>query len=75
MFRPNAEGFVAPTGPQVGGHAYLMNGVNLTRGIARFINSWGLHYGLRGYFYMDLTHVEQLLLNRGEACTAVEVAS
>lgn len=75
MSNPDADGFVVPTGSVVGGHAYLATGINTSREIIRFKNSWGRGWGKRGHFYMRLEHAEKLISHRwSEACLALEAS-
>jgi hypothetical protein len=75
MSAPDAKGVVKPTGGLIGGHAYLLNGVNTATGLFRAKNSWGRRWAKRGYFYLTRDTLAQLLTERGEACLAVEMAS
>jgi hypothetical protein len=75
MFKPDAKGFVRYTGPVAGGHAYCAVGWSEQRGAMRFVNSWSSAWGQKGRFWMDGETVEQLLVDDGEACTAVELAA
>lgn len=77
MFYPSSEGIVKieSNASVAGGHAYLMNGVDMKRGLARFVNSWGTSWGLKGVFWMALETVERLIIEDGEACTAKELAA
>ena len=68
MYEPDDEGFVRPEGEVVGGHAYLLNGVNREEEKVRFKNSWGVEWGAGGYGWMRFEDLETLLTGRGEAC-------
>ncbi len=72
MFRPDKHGFVQPFGRIVGGHAYLAVGYSRTRGVFRFLNSWGTAFGDKGRFWMLGEHVDRLIREDGEACAAIE---
>jgi hypothetical protein len=72
MFYPNEEGFIHPDGPSAGGHAYVLSGANRTRGVARIRNSWGYGWGQRGNAWLSFEDLERLILEDGEACTAIE---
>lgn len=72
MFRPDALGFVTPTGATVGGHAWLITGYSRLRGLFRARNSWGRFWGRRGNFWLTGEHLAELLRRDGEACAAVE---
>lgn len=74
MTRPDEENFIFPTGEYQGGHAYLLNGVNLGTGILRLKNSWGRTYGKKGNAYIRIEDFETLLADYGEAYVAYEVA-
>jgi hypothetical protein len=73
MFTPNRAGIIRPTGPSVGGHAYLCIGYNRTRGAFRCINSWGKSWGQSGRFWLLGEDMQRLLDDAGECCTAGEV--
>ncbi len=75
MGRPTPEGFVTYTGPIRGGHAYVWDGVDFRRGVARFRNSWGIGWGVKGRFYMALEEVARMFAEDSEACAPVEVAA
>jgi hypothetical protein len=72
MFEPDEKGFVRPTGGFAGGHCYLLVGWddkdNLT-----FHNSWGISWGLNGFFYMKAADFATLLASEGEACAGLEL--
>lgn len=74
MFFPNARGEVripAVASP-VGGHAWLLDGVNVAKGEVRAKNSWGRGWGDRGFFRMSFDTLERLIHEDGEMCLAVE---
>lgn len=60
-------------GRVVGGHAYIINGVNRSKGVARMKNSWGEWAG-NGMAYMDMEDLEYLVFDSGwgEAAIATE---
>lgn len=72
MFEPDFNGMIYPNGPSFGGHCYLLNGVNTTKGIIRIKNSWGKSWGKFGHAFMKILDLDRLLMNNGEACLAVE---
>lgn len=63
---------IAPGARIVGGHSYLLRGIDLIHGLATCENSWGDGWGSNGAFYLPLTDLERLLHEDGEACTAHE---
>jgi len=71
---PDEEGVVriTATAEPVGGHAYLMRGVDTRRALARCCNSWGDEWGLSGDFFLPFRDLERLIHEDGEACSAVE---
>lgn len=75
---PNAqEGLLVSEGSIVGGHAYLLDEVNLTKkGKSREIgifNSWGVDWGWSGRAYMSLSTLERLMREDGEVAFPTEV--
>lgn len=73
MFAPDrVTGLVYPTGGMTGGHAYLINGVDLDKGLFRLKNSWGTHWGKGGHAYIRLEDMDRLIRNFGEACVPLQ---
>ena len=72
MTRPNANGFMKPSGAGQGGHAYVINGVDVDGEFFRIKNSWGKRWGKKGFAYISFSDFEKLLENGGEACIAEE---
>jgi hypothetical protein len=72
MMDADGEGFIRPTGRQVGGHAVLCYGMDLRSGYARVRNSWGSSWGINGNCKIDLDDLAVLVANDGECCTASE---
>lgn len=72
MCEPDGNGRIRTEGPEVGGHAYVLNGLNLKSGLLRIKNSWGPEYGRGGHAYIGITEWRDLWADGGEACLAVE---
>lgn len=73
MFFPDEDGVITATGPDMGGHAYLLDGINIKREIIRIKNSWGRFWGCKGFAYISFSDMEKLILDRGEACMSAEI--
>ncbi len=73
MFYPDKEGIIRATGQNAGGHAYLLSGVNIPRGLFRIRNSWGKEWGQSGHAWIPFEDMARLLSDDGEACTSQEV--
>lgn len=57
----------------VGGHAYMVKGVNVKKQALRVINSWGRSWGQNGLAWLSFTDAERLISEAGEAATAKEL--
>lgn len=72
MFKPDPKGYVHVTGPDVGGHAYLLAGFSQDRDAFRIVNSWGRAWGESGRAWISSADMATLISRDGEAATAVE---
>jgi hypothetical protein len=74
LSQPDAQGIsrITPTATVIGGHAYLLRGVDTRKALARCCNSWGDGWGKSGEFFLPFRDLERLILEDGEACSAVE---
>jgi hypothetical protein len=75
MFSPDKSGNIRLTGRFVGGHAYLINGVDLNKKVFRLKNSWGKSWGIGGHAYISFNDMTRLIRENGEICLATEVGS
>lgn len=66
MFHPDTNGIIKPTGGLAGGHAILVNGVDLKRGLVRLHNSWGKDWAINGEAFMSIADFGKLLAEDGE---------
>lgn len=83
MYDPNEFGFISVSGPVVGGHCILANGVKIVRinnslpatwdnvdkekSFVTLHNSWGEGYGKGGDAYVSVNDLDKLLQDQGEA--------
>lgn len=72
MAYPRNDGRIRPTGASLGGHAYLLNGVDYNKKLFRIKNSWGKGWGRDGYAFITFEDFDSLLSMGGEACVAFE---
>jgi hypothetical protein len=68
MFRPDAKGYIYPTGRVQGGHCVVLIGVHTSTRRVVGQNSWGLDWGKNGRFYLEWDHLGYLLDRQGDAC-------
>lgn len=71
MFWPDEEGFVHATGDEVGGHEYLLNGINLRDKYVWALNSWSDIWGSKGRFKMSFDTLDALLKAEGDVVVPV----
>lgn len=71
MDQPDGEGRVQVGGSFRGGHAYVVNGINLDREEVRCKNSWGRGWAAEGRFWLSLADVDRLMREDGEICFPV----
>lgn len=71
MFHPDSNGIIAPTGSVAGGHAILVNGIDLKKGLVRFHNSWGKDWGVNGECFMKIDDFARILKEDGEFAVPV----
>lgn len=72
MAKPKANGIIRPTGSSLGGHAYLLNGVDYSKKLFRIKNSWSRAWGRNGYAFISFEDFDSLLSMGGDACVAFE---
>lgn len=72
MLEPDKQGFLNPSGPSVGGHAYVLNGVNVTEEKVRVKNSWGRRWGHKGTAWLSFDALKYLIHLDGEVCLPVQ---
>jgi len=73
MFRPDASGLIVPTGPVVGGHCYVIDGVDVPAGMYYGQNSWSENWGVKGHFRIRISDFAALLADNGDAYATTEI--
>ncbi len=80
MFNVDKYGFIHVDGNVVGGHAYMIKGVNReykcpdgSTGAIRICNSWGTTWGYHGLAWMSIKDLDILMKEDGEAAVAKEI--
>jgi hypothetical protein len=72
MFYPNVAGLIKVKGSIEGGHAYVINGVDVNNKLFRIKNSWGKSWGKKGFAFISFSDMNKLIKNQGEICIAIE---
>jgi hypothetical protein len=73
MCRPSFfSATIKATGKVVGGHAYLVCGVQWSRNRARIHQSWGIDWGDDGECWISIPDLRAVYKDGGEACAALE---
>lgn len=67
MYYPQ-NGVISVGGHNVGGHAYLLNGVNTETGMIRIKNSWGRYWGEGGHAFISMEDFSTLFSQWGDCC-------
>lgn len=74
MCEPDKSGLIRATGEVLGGHAYVINGVNTKTRLFRIKNSWEPTWGQAGMAYVPFDDMAMLVEDMdGEVCRATEV--
>ena len=68
MSKPDVNGIISMTGEMLGGHAYLIRGIDVATGMYRIRNSWNKDWGLDGDCFVKRDVIAKLMSNFGEAC-------
>lgn len=72
----DSSGLVDASGDNLGGHAYLVDGINLKTGLARIKCAWWNSstqpWGIQGRVNIDIDQLWRLVADDGEACLGVK---
>jgi hypothetical protein len=71
MMDIDSKGFIHPTGQVEGGHAILINQVNVKGHYVGLFNSWSKSWGRNGSCYLSFDDFARLLKEDGEFCIPV----
>ncbi len=69
---PSPQGVVRWTGESRGGHEVCGGGIDVDAKLVWFANSWGVEFGVQGYFAMSFDDFERALADDGDATFAEE---
>ncbi len=70
---PDSQHVIRVEGPVVGGHGYLISGVNTKTRRLRMKNSWGLDWGDKGHAWIGFDDMRVLIDGKAELCLATEI--
>ena len=66
------DGIMRNSGKSYGGHAYVINGVDIDKQTFRIKNSYGKKWGKNGYGFLSFKDMEDLLKEGGTICVPFE---
>ncbi len=69
----NSNGLMNVSGRNLGGHAYVINGVDTDRELFRVKNSYGKSWGKDGYGYISFSDFDTLLDRGADICIPFEL--
>jgi len=72
MSEPDRQHVMHMHGELEGGHAYVLNGINVAQGRVRVKNSWNRSWARKGFAWLPLEVLAKLLAADGECCLAME---
>jgi len=72
MLKTDSNGKVEFSGRNIGGHAYILNGVDVNKNLYRIKNSWGRRWGIQSHGFIDINDFERLIAPGGEICIPLE---
>lgn len=70
MFTPDTHGLVTPSGPDEGGHEFMVHAYDMDApggGQVKALNHWTKQWGAAGYFYLTFDAMAERLANQGDA--------
>jgi hypothetical protein len=67
MKTPDENGFITPTGRQLGGHCMTANLIKVESNYVEFLQSWGKLHGINGKVRMTFENLDKARRNGGEA--------
>ena len=68
MYEPDPNGYIHPTGANVGGHCLLVIGIDVKGGFYTLHNSWGASWGDQGNCKIKRKDMAKLIASNGEVC-------
>lgn len=71
MFQPDARGKVSVSGSVVGGHEYLVLGINVSAREVICLNSWSNTWGVNGRFRISFSDFTKLLNSGGDVTVPI----
>jgi len=75
MSEPGRDHYLRLDGDLEGGHAYVLDGINLEQQRVRVKNSWGRNWARNGFAWLALSSLQALLRADGECCLATELST